>query len=196
MYYNYSCWFAHVNFDIELTSIESGAKHDFISFFICLISFWIFNIDSCQSKYSWLWVLNTHHVIKQNNRGSGGVCVWCVCVCEGGGCVCVVCGGMGGWVGGWRVGGVYLTLSLRCTTSYSKYVQQCIKINESYEYHLQNSIQAIDHKHHRRVIHYNDVKICAMASQITSRLNVYSSVYSSRSKKTSQLSVTGLCEGN
>ena len=46
-------------------------------------------------------------------------------------------------------------------------------------------------------IHYNDVKMSVMASQITSLTIVYSTVYSRRgSKKTSKLRVTGLCAGN
>ena len=46
-------------------------------------------------------------------------------------------------------------------------------------------------------IHYNDVIMGAMASQITSLIIVYSTVYSRRrSKKTSKLRVTGLCAGN
>ena len=45
--------------------------------------------------------------------------------------------------------------------------------------------------------HYDDVKMSAMASQITSLTIVYSTVYSRhRSKKTSKLRVTGLCAGN
>ena len=45
--------------------------------------------------------------------------------------------------------------------------------------------------------HYNDVIMGAMVSQITSLTIAYSTVYSrSRSKKTSKLRVTGLCEGN
>ena len=44
---------------------------------------------------------------------------------------------------------------------------------------------------------YNDVIMSAIASQITSLTIVYSAVYSRRrSKKTSKLRVTGLCEGN
>ena len=44
---------------------------------------------------------------------------------------------------------------------------------------------------------YNDVKMSAMAFQITSLTIVYSTVYSRRRwKKTSKLRVTGLCEGN
>ena len=47
------------------------------------------------------------------------------------------------------------------------------------------------------LIHYNDVIMSAMASQITSLAIVYSTVYSRRrSKKTSKLRVTGVCEGN
>ena len=47
------------------------------------------------------------------------------------------------------------------------------------------------------VYNYNDVMLTAMASQITSLTIVYSYVYSRRrSKKTSKLRVTGLCEGN
>ena len=46
-------------------------------------------------------------------------------------------------------------------------------------------------------IHYNDVIMSAMASQVTSLTIVYSTVYSSRrSKKTSKLRVTGLCAVN
>ena len=48
-----------------------------------------------------------------------------------------------------------------------------------------------------KVIHYNDVIMSAMASQITSLMIVYSAVYSRRrSQKTSKLPVTGLCAGN
>ena len=46
-------------------------------------------------------------------------------------------------------------------------------------------------------VHYNDVIMCAMASQITSLTMDYSTVYSRRrSKEASKLRVTGLCEGN
>ena len=46
-------------------------------------------------------------------------------------------------------------------------------------------------------IHYNYVIMSAMVSQITSLTIVYSTVYSRRrSKRTSKLRVTGLCEGN
>ena len=45
--------------------------------------------------------------------------------------------------------------------------------------------------------HSDDVTMSAMASQITSSTIVYSTVYSRRrSKTTSKLYVTGLCEGN
>ena len=45
--------------------------------------------------------------------------------------------------------------------------------------------------------HYSDVIMGAMASQITSLTTVYSShLFRRRSKKTSKLSDTGLCEGN
>ena len=46
--------------------------------------------------------------------------------------------------------------------------------------------------------HYSDIIMSAMASQITSIIIVYSTVYSfmHRSKKTSKLRVTGLCERN
>ena len=47
---------------------------------------------------------------------------------------------------------------------------------------------------HRR-LHYNDVKMSTMASQITSLTIACSTVYSS-TKKTSKLRVTGLCAGN
>ena len=47
------------------------------------------------------------------------------------------------------------------------------------------------------LVHYNDVTMREMASQITSLTIVYSTVYSRRrSKKTSKLRVTGLCAGN
>ena len=46
-------------------------------------------------------------------------------------------------------------------------------------------------------VHYNDVIMSAVASQITSLTIVYSTVYSRRtSKKTPKIHVTGLCEGN
>ena len=45
--------------------------------------------------------------------------------------------------------------------------------------------------------HYNDIIMSTMASQISSLTIVYSTIYSRcRSKKTSILYVTGLCEGN
>ena len=44
-------------------------------------------------------------------------------------------------------------------------------------------------------VHYCDVIMGAIASQVTSLTNVYSTVYSD-AKKTSKLSVTGLCAGN
>ena len=47
------------------------------------------------------------------------------------------------------------------------------------------------------VVHYSDVIMGAMTSQITSLAIVYSTVYSRRrSKKTSKIRVTGLCAGN
>ena len=47
------------------------------------------------------------------------------------------------------------------------------------------------------VLHYIYVIMSAMASQITSHMSVYSTIYSRRrSKKTSKLRITGLCEGN
>ena len=47
------------------------------------------------------------------------------------------------------------------------------------------------------IYNYNDVIMSTMASQITSLAVVYSTVYSRRrSKRTSKLRVTGLCEGN
>ena len=47
-------------------------------------------------------------------------------------------------------------------------------------------------------IHYDDVIMGAIASQITSLTIVYSTVYSGadQSKQTSKLRVTGLCVGN
>ena len=46
-------------------------------------------------------------------------------------------------------------------------------------------------------IHYTDVIMSAIASQITSLRIVYSTVlFRRRSKKTSKLRVAGLCEGN
>ena len=44
--------------------------------------------------------------------------------------------------------------------------------------------------------HYNDVIMCAMASQITSLTLVYSTVYSCADQRKHQSSATGLCEGN
>ena len=50
---------------------------------------------------------------------------------------------------------------------------------------------------HLSQIHYNDVIMSAMASQITSLTIIYSIVYSGADeKKTSKLRVTGLCVGN
>ena len=46
----------------------------------------------------------------------------------------------------------------------------------------------------KKLYHYNDVTMSAMASQITGVSIVYS--FRCRSKKTSKLCVTGLCEGN
>ena len=51
-------------------------------------------------------------------------------------------------------------------------------------------------EHCPTVFHYNDVIMSASASPITSLTIVYSTVYSLRSKKTSNLRVTGLCEGD
>ena len=45
-------------------------------------------------------------------------------------------------------------------------------------------------------LHYNDIIMGAIASQITSLTIVYSTVYSDADKKTSKLRVTGLCAGN
>ena len=45
-------------------------------------------------------------------------------------------------------------------------------------------------------MHYNDVVMTMMASQITSLTVVYSTVYSDAERKTSKLRVTGLCVGN
>ena len=45
-------------------------------------------------------------------------------------------------------------------------------------------------------IHYNDVIVSAMASQITSLAIVYSTVYSGAEQRRTKLRVTGLCEGN
>ena len=44
--------------------------------------------------------------------------------------------------------------------------------------------------------HYIDVIMTTMASQITSLMIVFSTVYSGADKKTSKLRVTGLCGGN
>ena len=50
---------------------------------------------------------------------------------------------------------------------------------------------------HIMVIHYSDVIMCSIASQITSLTIVYSSFYSGADqRKTSKLRVTGLCAGN
>ena len=46
-------------------------------------------------------------------------------------------------------------------------------------------------------MHYNDIIMILIASQITSLMSVYSTVYSDADqKKTSKLRVTGLCAGN
>ena len=46
------------------------------------------------------------------------------------------------------------------------------------------------------LLHYNDVTMSSMASQITSLTIVYSTVYSHADQKTSKLRVTGLCVWN
>ena len=46
------------------------------------------------------------------------------------------------------------------------------------------------------IYHYNDVKMSAKASPITSLTIVFSTVYLHKSKKASKLRVTGLCAGN
>ena len=46
------------------------------------------------------------------------------------------------------------------------------------------------------LVHYIDVIMGAMLSQITGLMIVYSTVYSAADKKTSKLRVTGLCAGN
>ena len=54
--------------------------------------------------------------------------------------------------------------------------------------------------HHYNTIipeHYNDIIMSTMASQITSLMIAYSTIHSRcRSKETSKLGITGLCEGN
>ena len=45
-------------------------------------------------------------------------------------------------------------------------------------------------------MHYNDVIMSAMVSQITSLTSVYSTVYSRYRSKKTKLRVTGLCDGN
>ena len=60
-------------------------------------------------------------------------------------------------------------------------------------YNFHCNVYAPSHLFH----HYSDVIMRAMASQVTSLTIVYSTVYSGgRSKKTSKLRVTGLCEVN
>ena len=49
----------------------------------------------------------------------------------------------------------------------------------------------------KSICYYNDIIMSTMGSQITSLTIVYSTIYSRcRSKKTSKLRITGLCEGN
>ena len=67
----------------------------------------------------------------------------------------------------------------------------------SYPYKNVESYQWSRRRTISRSLHYNDVIMSAMAFQITSLTINYSTVYSTRrSKKTSKLRVTGLCEGN
>ena len=62
---------------------------------------------------------------------------------------------------------------------------------------LQHSIEPPSMVDPSRTCHYNGVIMSTVASQITSLTIVYSTVYSRcRSKKTSKLHVTGLCEEN
>ena len=72
-----------------------------------------------------------------------------------------------------------------------KYCGKCyyVIMPNSISFHMESLVWAR--------LHYNDVIMSAMASQITSLTIVYSTIYSrSRSKKPSKLRVTGLCEGN
>ena len=62
-----------------------------------------------------------------------------------------------------------------------------------------NTFQKWINKHKQNsflFIHYDDVIMGAIASQITSLTITYWTVYRRRSKKTSKLRVTGLCAGN
>ena len=75
------------------------------------------------------------------------------------------------------------------------YVTRCasLVLNESFHGNLWRRVIPLKEMHN----HYNDIIMSAMASQITSLTIVCSTVYSRRrSKKTSELRVTGLCEWN
>ena len=68
-------------------------------------------------------------------------------------------------------------------------------INQSVNQSINHSVSHSNRGHTN--VHYSDVIMGSMASQITSLSIVYSTVYSRcRSKKISKLCVTGLCWGN
>ena len=76
--------------------------------------------------------------------------------------------------------------------SYLRFISRILSKRMPTTVGLTRSLLTIDSRHN-----YNDVTMSAMASQITSLSIVYSTVYSRRrSKKTSQLRITGLCAGN
>ena len=68
---------------------------------------------------------------------------------------------------------------------------------ERNDFHFGCAVVAITSARYGTQLHYSDVIMCAMASQITSLTIVCSTVYSVANKnKTSKLRVTGLCAGN
>ena len=89
-------------------------------------------------------------------------------------------------------------IPLKCSTLSSDLQNMLCLIESSMYVHLEQNDKKICCSRTFSDFHYNDVIMGAMSSQITSLTIVYSTVYSGRrrSKKTSKLRVTGLCEGN
>ena len=100
---------------------------------------------------------------------------------------------------GWRY--VYMGECARIRISYGyTCTNMCLISGHSYVLKMLSSLYglygALTCAYSQPPSHYNDVIMTTMAYQITSLTNVYSTIYSRhRSKKTSKLHVTGLCEG-
>ena len=78
-------------------------------------------------------------------------------------------------------------------------IEQDMSVNSTMQlitaHHITERHTDCCHKSERQSIHYSDVILGTMVTQITSLTTVYC-LSRCRSKKTSKLCVTGLCEGN